>query len=339
MDAPQTRCNLGAGAPRAPGDAPNGHGPHHDHGHDHEHGQAHGHDHGHDHGHASDVNESSERRVLWVMVLTGVFMVAEAAGGLLSGSLALLADAGHMLTDSASLALAWIAFRLGRKAADPQRTYGFHRFQILAAFVNGMALFVIAAWIVVEAVGRVISPVAVMGTEMLVIAAMGLVVNIAAFAILHGGARNNLNVQGALLHVLGDLLGSVAAIAAALVIMQTGWMPIDPILSVLVAILILRSAWRIVRRSGHILLEGTPDDLDPAAIGESLKARIPEILDVHHVHAWSLTPERPLVTLHATIGEEADQGAVLRAIHAELSRRFGVHHATVQLEPGPCAQP
>ena len=324
MNSPQTCCNLGAGTPHAQDDA------HGDHGHGHRH------DHGHDH--ASDVNEGSERRVLWVMILTGVFMVAEAVGGLLSGSLALLADAGHMLTDSAALALAWFAFRLGRRDADAQRTYGFHRFQILAAFVNGIALFVIAAWIVVEAVGRMISPVAVMGTEMFVIAVAGLLVNIAAFAILHGGERKNLNVQGALLHVLGDLLGSVAAIVAALVIMQTDWTPIDPILSVLVALLILRSAWKIVRRSGHVLLEGTPEDLDPAVIGEALKACIPDILDVHHVHAWSLTPERPLVTLHATVGEGADQGAVLRAIQAELSRRLGVHHATIQLEPGRCTQ-
>jgi len=320
MNASRTCCNLGAMAPRA-------HGEEHD-----------GHDDHHEHDHASDVSEGSERRVLWVMVLTGLFMVAEVVGGLVSGSLALLADAGHMLTDSAALALAWFAFRLGRKAADSQRTYGFHRFQILAAFVNGLALFVIAAWIVAEAVERLISPVAVMGMEMLVIASVGLLVNIAAFAILHGGERENLNIQGALLHVLGDLLGSAAAIIAAGVIMGTGWMPIDPILSVVVAILILRSAWKIVRRSGHILLEGTPDDLDPAVIEEALKASIPEIRDVHHVHAWSLTSERPLVTLHATVDAGADQGAILRAIHAELSRRFDVHHATIQLEPGSCTQ-
>ncbi|MBE0532231.1 MAG: cation diffusion facilitator family transporter [Rhodospirillales bacterium] len=312
MNASPTCCNLGAAeTPHV----------HQDESADHDH-----------HDHASQVNAGSERRVLWVMILTGAFMVVEVVGGLLSGSLALLADAGHMLTDSAALALAWFAFRVGRKEADPKRTYGYHRFQILAAFVNGIALFVIAAWIVAEAVERLISPVAVMGMEMLVIASVGLLVNIVAFAILHGGERENLNIQGALLHVLGDLLGSAAAIVAAGVIMGTGWMPIDPILSVVVAILILRSAWKIVRRSGHILLEGTPDDLDPAVIEEALKASIPEIRDVHHVHAWSLTSERPLVTLHATVDAATDQGAILRAIQAELSRRFGVHHATVQIE-------
>lgn len=329
MDA-SNACNLsGPGTPAAP------HG-HHDHP---EHHDGHDHGGGHDHHHhAPEVTAGSERRVLWVMVLTGVFMVAEVVGGLLSGSLALLADAGHMLTDSAALALAWFAFRAGRRDADAKRTYGYHRFQILAAFVNGLALFVIAAWIVVEAIQRLIAPVAVMGTEMLVVAAAGLVVNIVAFAILHGGERENLNVQGALLHVLGDLLGSVAAIAAALVILFTGWTPIDPLLSVLVAGLILFSAWRLVRQSGHILLEGAPDNLNPAEIAAALKAGIPEVQDVHHVHAWSLTTERPLVTLHAIVAEGADQAAVLRAIHQALAQGFGVDHATVQLEWGGCPQ-
>ena len=321
MDAPTPYCNLGAGTPHGQDDDDT-----------HEVRDDEGHD------HASDVNEGNERRILLVMVLTGAFMVAEVAGGLISGSLALLADAGHMLTDSAALALAWFAFRLGRKDADLQRTYGFHRFQILAAFVNGIALFVVAAWIVVEAGQRLISPVAVMGTEMFAVAAAGLLVNIAAFIILHGGERKNLNVQGALLHVMGDLLGSVAAIVAATVIIETRWTPIDPILSVLVATLILHSAWKIVRRSGHILLEGAPNDLNLSALADSLKASIPGIRDVHHIHAWSLTPERPLVTLHATVDPDAHQETILRAIQAELSRRFGVHHATIQLEPGPCTQ-
>ncbi len=321
MDAPTPCCNLGAGTLHGQDDDDT-----------HEVRDDEGHD------HASDVNEGNERRILWVMALTGAFMVAEVAGGLISGSLALLADAGHMLTDSAALALAWFAFRLGRKDADLHRTFGFHRFQILAAFVNGIALFVVAAWIVVEAGQRLISPVAVMGTEMFAVAAAGLLVNIAAFVVLHGGERKNLNVQGALLHVMGDLLGSVAAIVAAIVIIETRWTPIDPILSVLVAILILYSAWKIVRRSGHILLEGTPDDLNLPALADSLKSSIPGIRDVHHIHAWSLTPERPLVTLHATVDPDGDQETILRAIQAELSRRFGVHHATIQLEPGPCTQ-
>ena len=315
-------CNLGVGTLHAQDDDEDEHEPSGGGGHD----------------HASEVSEDNERRVLWVMVLTGICMAAEAAGGLFSGSLALLADAGHMLTDSAALALAWFAFRLARKDADLQRTYGFHRFQILAAFVNGIALFVIAAWIVVEAGQRLISPVPVKGIEMLVIAAAGLLVNIAAFVILHRGERENLNVQGALLHVLSDVLSSAAAIAAALVIMGTGWMPIDPILSVLVAVLILRSAWKIVRRSGHILLEGTPDGVNPAALADSLKGSIPNIRDIHHVHAWSLTPELPLVTLHATVDPDANQETILRAIQGELSRRFGVQHSTIQLEPGDCTQ-
>lgn len=306
------------------------------HSHDHDH-SAHKHEgHGHDHSHAHAVTADSERRVFWVMLLTGGFMIAEAVGGILSGSLALLADAGHMLTDSASLALAWFAFRLGRKPSDARRSYGYHRFQVLAAFVNGLTLFAIAGWILIEAVKRFVDPVPILGVPMLVVAALGLLVNVIAFWILQTGERDNLNIRGAVLHVLGDLLGSVGAIAAAGVILAIGWTPIDPILSVLVALLILRSAWKLVRDSGHILLEGTPDDLDPARIGAALRGAVPGVTDVHHVHAWSLTGERPLITLHAVVNEIADQNETVLAINNVLAERFGIDHATVQLERGCC---
>jgi cobalt-zinc-cadmium efflux system protein len=271
------------------------------------------------------------------MLVTGAFMVVEVIGGLLSGSLALLADAGHMLTDTASLALAWVAFRLGRKPADNARSYGYQRFQVLAAFVNGATLLAIVGWITVEAVGRLLNPQPVMGGTMIAVAVLGLIVNLVAFRLLHGGDQHNLNLRGAALHVLGDLLGSVAAIAAAVVILTTGWTPIDPLLSLLVAGLILRSAWMLVRQSGHILLEGTPSHLDIEEIKRELPAAVPAISDVHHVHAWSLTAERPLVTLHANVREGADHGRVLQAIKRHLSERFAVEHSTVQLEPGPCA--
>ena len=189
----------------------------------------------------------NERRVLAALCLTGVFMLVEAAGGLLSGSLALLADAGHMLTDTAALALAWVAFRTSRRPADPRRSYGYHRLQVIAAFVNGAALAAIVAWIAFEAIGRLLEPRPIDGPLMLAVAAVGLLVNISAFLILHGADRDNLNVRGAILHVVGDLLGSVATLAAAGVILATGWTPIDPMLSLLVAVLILRSAWALVR--------------------------------------------------------------------------------------------
>ena len=271
------------------------------------------------------------------MVLTGTFMVAEVVGGVLSGSLALLADAGHMLTDTAALALAWAAFRAARKPADPLRSYGYHRFQVMAAFVNGAALVAIVAWIAFEAVHRLMAPTPVLGGMMLAVAVLGLLVNVAAFLILHGGDRANLNIRGATLHVVGDLLGSVAVIAAAVVILGTGWMPIDPVLSLLVAALILRSAWRLVRESGHILMEGTPVGLDVADIRAALTGAVPGVTDVHHVHVWSLTPRRPLLTMHAEIEDDAHPGEVLRAIKGFLAERFGMDHTTVQIERGGCA--
>lgn len=281
------------------------------------------------------MTADSERKVLWAMLLTGGFMLAEVAGGLVSGSLALLADAGHMLTDFASLALAWFAFRLGRRPADPLRSYGYHRFQVLAAFVNGISLFAIAGWITVEAVGRLLDPVAVAGGQMLAIAVLGLLVNMAAFGILHRGGGDNLNVRGAALHVLGDMLGSVGAIAAALVILWTGWMPIDPILSVAMALVILRGAWRVTKESGHILLEGAPAGIDAARVGAALRS-VPGVVDVHHVHAWSLTSERPMLTLHAVLEEGVDGNAALAEIGEVLRSRFGIEHATVQIERGAC---
>ena len=185
---------------------------------------------------------------------------------------------------------------------------------MLAAFVNGVALIAVVGWIAIEALRRLLAPIAVEGGLMLVIAGLGLLVNIAAFALLHGGDRDNLNIRGAALHVLGDLLGSVAAIAAGAVIYATGWTPIDPLLSLLVALLILRSAWLLVRRSAHILLEGTPDWLDVDELKAELVAAIPAVQDVHHVHAWMLTSERPLLTMHARIQPGADRDQILRAI-------------------------
>ncbi len=270
------------------------------------------------------------------MLLTGGFMLVEVVGGVLSGSLALLADAGHMLADTVALGLAWLAIRAARKPADERRSYGYQRFQVLAAFVNGGALFLVVAWIGVEAVDRLLEPRPVLGGMMLVVAIIGLLVNLAAFALLHGGGRENINIRAAALHVLGDLLGSVAAIVAALVILWTGWFPIDPLLSVLVAALILRSAWAVVRQSGHILLEGTPSDINSEIVSQVLSETVPGIKDVHHLHAWSLTPEKRIVTLHARVEEGADECAVILGIKAELSAQFQVDHVTVQIERGHC---
>lgn len=291
----------------------------------------------HDHHHHQAVvnDRDGERRLFVAMLITGAFMLAEVAGGLLSGSLALLADAGHMLGDFVALALSWSAFRVSKKSPDLRRSFGYHRFQVLAAFVNGIALTAVGLWIIAAAVRRIFAPHEVLAGPMLVIAIIGLVVNIVAFRLLSGG-HGNLNTRSAALHVLGDLLGSVAAITASLVIMTTGWMQADPILSIVAAALILKGGYSIVRHSGHILLEGTPEEVDPAQVGAQLMSRIPAVVDVHHVHIWSLTDERPVLTLHARVTDGVDHDDTMHDIHNALESLFGVSHATVQLEYGPC---
>ena len=291
----------------------------------------HGHDHHHHHG--------NERRTLAAAAVVGSFMLVEAVGGWLAGSLALLADAGHMLTDTAALLLAWAGFRLARRPPDRTRTYGFGRVRVLVAFVNGLSLLLIVGWIGVEAVRRLLDPVAVLGGWMMAIAVVGLLVNVAAFALLHGADRDNLNIRGALIHVVGDLLGSVAAIVAALVILTTGWSPIDPLLSLLVAALILRSGLQLVRDSGHILLEGAPHGLDVEAIRRDLEANVAGVEDVHHLHAWSLTEETPMVTLHARTAVGASPDLITARIRDRLAERFDVDHVTVQVEYDACAGP
>lgn len=288
----------------------------------------------HDHGSSHD----NVKRLRIALVLTGTFMLVEVVGGVISGSLALLADAGHMLTDTMSLALASLAFSVSSRPADARRSYGYHRFQILAAFVNGLSLLAIVGWILIEAVRRFIEPTEIMGTTMLLVASAGLVINIASFMVLHGGDRENLNMRGAALHVAGDLLGSVAAIVAAIVIIQTGWTPIDPILSVVVAMLILRSAWQLVKRSGHILLEGAPEWLDVNAMQDRLTQALPQIQSIHHVHVWGLTPQRLMLTMHVELDDDAASSTpVVREIKKILHDDFGIDHSTIEVETDECA--
>lgn len=293
---------------------------------------AHAHAHGHSHG-----NHANRRRTGIAALITGAFMVAEVVGGVVSGSLALLADAGHMFIDLFALGMAWFAFRLADRPADPQRTYGFDRFQVLVAFTNGLALFVIAIWIVYEAIERLSAPDHVIGGLMLAVAIAGMVANIVSFWILQGGDRDNLNVRAAMLHVLGDLLGSAAAIVAALVIMTTGWTPIDPIVSVLVAVIILRSAWRVVSESAHILLEGAPSGIDSGDLAADLVKNVPVVENVHHVHVWSLTQERRMVTLHARVTPGTDHDRAVLDIKRRLDTAFDLDHATIEIEQGDCA--
>lgn len=278
------------------------------------------------------------RRVVIALLLTGSFMVVEVIGGILSGSLALLADAGHMLTDTMALALAAVAFQVCKRPADAKLTYGYHRFQILAAFVNGLSLLFIVGWILVEAVDRFLAPTEVLGKTMLVVAAAGLVVNLIAFAVLHGGDRENLNIRGAAAHVAGDLLGSVAAIVAALVIIYTGWTPIDPILSVAVAMLILRSAWILVKRSAHVLLEGAPEWLDTKIMQDRIVGQVPEVSSIHHVHVWGMTPQDLMLTMHVRLEQEpGNPTECIRQIKEVLSAEYGIGHSTIEIETDDCA--
>jgi cobalt-zinc-cadmium efflux system protein len=288
--------------------------------------------HGHGHEGHSHAHGSNEKALAIAALLTGGFMFVEVVGGVMSGSLALLADAGHMLTDFASLSLAWFAFRLARRPASWRRTFGFDRFSILAAFVNGLSLFLIAMWICYEAYQRMQQPIAVAGETMLWIASIGLLVNLVVFWILTRGEGDNLNMRAAALHVMGDLLGSVAALTAAVVIIYTGWTLIDPILSVLVALIILRSAWYVVRQSTHILLEGAPQGFDRRAVAEHLTDSIAGLVRVHHIHAWSITEERPMATLQAELTLDADASAVKAAIKQTLQQRFAIEHVTVEIE-------
>lgn len=303
----------------------------HLHSHDHSEGHDHSHTHGHAHNHAPKVNEKNRTRVGFAAFLTGVFMIAEAAGGYISGSLALIADAGHMLTDFAALAMAWGAFTIARRPATWKHTFGYDRFSVLIAFVNGLTLFLVAGLIVKEAIERLFIPGEVLAGPMLWVAIGGLIVNVVVFKILQGADQDNLNIRGAVLHVLGDMLGSVAAIVAALIILQTGWTPIDPILSVFVALIILKSGWALIKDSAHILLEGAPENLNTHDISEDLLAHIPELLAVEHIHAWSITPERPMMTLEAFVAPETRLEPVSAAIKARLLEVFHIQHATVDV--------
>jgi cobalt-zinc-cadmium efflux system protein len=289
-------------------------------------------------GHAHGDPGKNMRRVIIALLLTGTFMIVEVIGGVISGSLALLADAGHMLTDTMALALAAMAFHVSKRPADSRLTYGYRRFQILAAFVNGLSLLLIVGWILFEAVQRFLQPQDVLGQTMLMVAAIGLLVNIIAFAVLHTGDRDNLNIRGAALHVAGDLLGSVAAIVAAIVIIQTGWTPIDPILSVAVAALIMKSAWTLVKRSAHVLLEGAPEWLDVAAMQQHIVESVPEVAGIHHVHVWGLTPQDLMLTMHVNLHDcKDDPTKVIPQVKAVLEKVYGIGHSTIEIETDDCA--
>jgi cobalt-zinc-cadmium efflux system protein len=291
----------------------------------HNHSHAHSHA-GHDHDHA----EAPVRSLRLALALTGTLLVAELVGGLLSNSIALLADAGHMLTDVGALGLSLFVAWFSRQPSTPKKTYGYLRWEILAAFLNGAALLLISAAIIIESLLRLRHPEAVEGGLMLAIAIGGLIVNVAAAAVLHPTSQSNMNVRGAYLHVLGDLLGSVGVVGAAVIIRFTGWLAADPIASLLTTVLIVRGAWSLVRDSVDMLLEGTPAHIDLDAVRTQLSA-IPGIESVHDLHVWSVGPRLVAMSAHAIVRDPAQQQHVLEHVHDAMAL-FGIAHVTVQLE-------
>jgi cobalt-zinc-cadmium efflux system protein len=290
----------------------------------HQHG---GHQHGLGHSHAADAPIRSLKIAL---VLTALLLVVEVVGGVLSNSIALLADAGHMLTDVAALALALFVAWFSKQPETPRKTFGYLRWEILAAFLNGATLLLISAWILWEAITRLGTPESVQGGLMLTVAAGGLVVNLIAARVLAGSSSESMNARGAYLHVLGDLLASVGTLVAAVLIRYTGWLMADPLASILTTVLIMNGAWRLVRESVDILLESTPAHIPLAAVRAQLEA-IPGIESVHDLHVWAVTPAVVAMSAHCIVREPAQQHHALEHIH-DAMRLFGIDHVTIQLE-------
>jgi cobalt-zinc-cadmium efflux system protein len=288
------------------------------------------HDHNHDHAHAPVNAEKSTRALRTALVLTLVVLVAEAVGGWVSNSLALLADAGHVLTDAGALALSLFVAWFSRQPVTPEKTYGYLRWEILAAFINGATLLGISVWIIIEAVVRLQAPEPVGGTLMLVVAAAGLIANAIAALLLHPVNDSSLNVRGAYLHVVSDLLASVGTIVAAILIAATGWLLADPIASLFTTALIVRGAWSLVRESVDVLLESTPSHIALHEVRSALES-IPGVESVHDLHVWTVTSGVVALSAHAIVREAERQQDVLE--HAcDLMGRMGIHHVTVQVE-------
>jgi len=287
----------------------------------------HVHPHGVGHSHGADAPVRSLRIAL---ALTAILLVVEAIGGFLSNSIALLADAGHMLTDVAALSLALFVAWFSRQPETPQKTFGYLRWEILAAFLNGSTLLLISAWILWEAITRFSAPVPIQSGLMLAVATGGLIVNIIAARVLVGSSTQNMNARGAYLHVLGDLLASVGTIVAAVLIRYTAWLMADPIASILTTVLIIGGAWRLVRESVDILLESTPAHIPLPAVRGQLEA-IPGIESVHDLHVWAVTPAVVAMSAHCIVREPGQHQHVLEHIH-DAMRLFGIQHVTIQLE-------
>jgi cobalt-zinc-cadmium efflux system protein len=309
------------------------HGPSdHGHGHDHDHHHGHTHSHGFGHFHAPDHDHvEGRRRLKLVLLMTAAFMFVEFVGGLLANSLALMADAAHMLTDVGALGLSLFVLWFSRRAVSVAKTYGYLRLEILAALLNGAVLIVLSLLIFWQSYERMRTPEVIQGPLMLGVAIAGLIVNLIAAFLLHGSAEHNLNIRGAYLHVLGDLLGSVGAIAAAIAIMTLGWLPADALISAFVGLLILIGSWKLVRESVDVLLEAVPSHIDVAAVRRAIM-EVPDVDEVHDLHVWTLTSGFLAMSGHAVVRHPENNQRVLRDINQCMRSSFGITHITVQLE-------
>lgn len=289
---------------------------------------------GHDHSHAT----GNERALKIALALTSTFLLAELIGGILTKSLALISDAAHMFTDAAALAIALAAIQIGKRPADKQRTFGYYRFEILAAAFNALLLFGVALYILYEAYQRLRAPAEVQSSGMLVIATIGLAVNIVSMRVLAGGREQSLNIKGAYLEVWSDLLGSIGVIFAAIVIRFTGWAWVDSAIAVLIGLWVLPRTWILLKSSINILLEGVPEDIDLPSVEQALLT-IPGVRSMHDLHVWSLTSGKTSLTVHLVnepaVNPERD---ILPVARDRLAERFGITHITIQFELRPCAQ-
>jgi cobalt-zinc-cadmium efflux system protein len=305
----------------------------------------HSHKHPHDHHDHSSLPSGSgpddgrrERRLLYAFGLTTITLVVEAVGGWLSGSLALLADAGHMLVDSAALMFAWLGAWFARRPADSLRSFGYARLEVLVGYTNSLTQILLVVWIAYEALTRFLQPTPILSGMMLVVAIAGLFVNLIVLRVLGGHDHDDLNSAAARLHVIGDLLGSIGAVTAAVVVRYLGWLWADPLISIIVSLLILNSAWRLLRRSAHILLEGVPEGIDVDILRQRVEGEIEGVREIHHVHVWQLSGGHRMATLHARLHEGLAADKAIRLIQELLKSAFAVTHTTVQVDDGDCHQ-
>lgn len=293
----------------------------------------HNHHHGHDHSHHDHARSGNKKGLAIALIITLGIMILEFIGGLLTNSLALLSDSGHMLSDASALLLSLVALWFATKPSSPNKTYGFYRFEILAALLNGVALFIIAGFIVWEAIQRFDDPPTVASGSMMLIAVIGLLANLlsAWFLMRTGDVKNNVNLRSAYLHVIGDALGSVGAIIAGIVMLAFGWYIADPIISILVSILILKSAWRIIQNTVHILMEGAPATINPEEVKKSLLS-IPGVAGIHDLHIWTITSNFDSLSCHLVVQDEANSYEILQQAIDLLDSRFHIEHSTIQIE-------